>query len=87
MYYPIVKVQLYGDDDKFSIKDLVSFFKVEWTIVDENSKEVKKENLAHFEKYLNILVRKSRLSGFIRATVPIIGSHQKCYAAKGSLHE
>lgn len=53
MYYPIVKVQLYGDDDKFSIKDLVSFFKVEWTIVDENSKEVKKENLAHFEKYPN----------------------------------
>ena len=44
---------MYGDDDKFSIKDLVSFFKVEWTIVDENSKEVKKENLAHFEKYPN----------------------------------
>lgn len=36
---------------------------------------------------LNILVRQSRLSGFIRATVPVIGSHQKCYAAKGSLHE
>ena len=36
---------------------------------------------------MNILVRQSRLSGFIRATVPVIGSHQKCYAAKGSLHE
>ena len=38
-------------------------------------------------RQLNILVRQSRLSGFIRATVPVIGSHQKCYAAKGSLHE
>lgn len=39
------------------------------------------------ETHVNILVRQSRLSGFIRATVPVIGSHQKCYAAKGSLHE
>ena len=39
------------------------------------------------EVLMNILVRQSRLSGFIRATVPVIGSHQKCYAAKGSLHE
>ena len=37
--------------------------------------------------FVNILVRQSRLSGFIRATVPVIGSHQKCYAAKGSLHD
>ena len=38
-------------------------------------------------QFMNILVRQSRLFGFIRATVPVIGSHQKCYAAKGSLHE
>ena len=43
--------------------------------------------LSKVEGLMNILVRQSRLSGFIRATVPVIGSHQKCYAAKGSLHE
>ena len=49
---------------------------------EERYIEVKSKNTG-----LNILVRQSRLSGFIRATVPVIGSHQKCYAAKGSLHE
>ena len=36
---------------------------------------------------VNILVRQSHSSDFIRATVPVRESHQKCYAAKGSLHE
>ena len=39
------------------------------------------ESKSVYDFRLNILVRQSRLSGFIRATVPVIGSHQKCYAA------
>ena len=37
--------------------------------------------------YLNILVRQSRLSGVAGANLPVHVSHQKSYAAKGSLHE
>lgn len=36
---------------------------------------------------VNILVRQSRLSGVGGANLPVHVSHQKSYAAKGSLHE
>ena len=36
---------------------------------------------------LNILVIQSHLSGIVRASLPVRKSHQKSYAAKGSLHE
>ena len=58
-----------------------------WRIENLPDADQKTKKSDHSENGVNILVRQSRLSGFIRATVPVIGSHQKCYAAKGSLHE